>query len=182
MAWPDLLFWPNRPGLGQRNLAHLIRRDGPGQQFWEIYRRPARQPDGLMIFWPDGPGLGRKMRPDCWAGPGLGSSFLSQAFCWPNPARPDDMPRYTLNHMLAGHATHKAGQVSPQIDPVLAHSSQPPHGWSLALVSVSFSFVMAACCCSWLACHCCTSPHSCGCSLPPLGRVLRTSRVCRRML
>jgi hypothetical protein len=51
----------------------------------EFTESSAQRPDIFIARWG---GLGRKMWPDSWAGPGLGSKKLSRAFSQSGPTRP----------------------------------------------------------------------------------------------
>jgi hypothetical protein len=103
MARPDLLFWPDGPGLGREIWPDWLVRPGLGRRFGRFWEGPARRPDSPMFFWPDGPGLGSKTRPDSRAGPGQGSRFLSRAFYRPGPARKHAQvyPRVSVVLLLA---------------------------------------------------------------------------------
>jgi hypothetical protein len=88
MARPDLLFWPDEPGLGREILPNRQDRPGIGRRFGRFREDLAQQPDDILAQWVR-PGL-EKRGPTVGpgrAGPGLCWSFFTQAFCWPSPAR-----------------------------------------------------------------------------------------------
>jgi hypothetical protein len=94
MAQPDHVFWSDGLGLGSKILARQLLGPGLGRNFAGFSEGPARWPDKIPLSRAR-PGLEFLARQSGWAGPGSLIFALGFFLARPDPAWPENMPRYT---------------------------------------------------------------------------------------